>query len=499
MNREGASTPRTDRLKPNAWVDPGSSRWLARYDGNVAKIALTARSSGTTGVLTGQRMAKLFARHVAPEMLALLVLEAALAFGLWYVVRVPTDAVGIDLAAANEAAVVAVTVGFISFLLGLYRPQLFLKARGLLINTALGGALAFPAVWAVTWALGSHAELLAGPGRAFPTRMFFIWIAALFAVRLCMLVAMRSRVFVRRVAVVGPTAEVARAIAAIRAYPVGLFEVALAPRHGPAPQALRQAGIRNALIGQPAFDALPQEDRAAYAEAGVELEPEPAFWERHLKRVDTENLTQAWFDALDRNPPGRLQPFVNRAGDIMISLALLIFTLPLMLLVALLVRLDSPGPVLYRQERVGLNGIPFTLLKFRSMNANAEARGPAWAQQKDPRVTRVGAFMRRTRIDELPQLINVLRGQMGFIGPRPERPHFVDQLAEVIPHYAQRSRVKPGLTGWAQVNYPYGASVDDARAKLSYDLFYVRYRSVLLDLAILFATVRVILFQEGSR
>jgi lipopolysaccharide/colanic/teichoic acid biosynthesis glycosyltransferase len=133
------------------------------------------------------------------------------------------------------------------------------------------------------------------------------------------------------------------------------------------------------------------------------------------------------------------------------------------------------------------------------MKINAEPRGPAWAQRSDPRVTRVGSFMRRTRIDELPQLLNVLRGEMGFIGPRPERPHFVEQLAELIPYYRERSRVKPGLTGWAQVNYPYGASVEDARAKLSYDLFYVQNRGVLLDLSILIATVRVILFQEGAR
>ena len=432
-------------------------------------------------------------------MLALLVLEAALSFGLCYAVRVPVGFVGIHLSAVNEAGVVAVTVGFISFLLGLYRPQLFFQTRGLLLNTALGGALAFPAVWAVTSALGMRVDVLTGPDRAWPTNMLLIWIAALFAVRLCMLVAMRSRLFVRRVAVAGPVAEVPRAIAAIRAYPVGLFEVVLSPQCGPAPQCLREAGIRNALIGLDAFNALPVAARAAYAAAGVELEPEPVFWERHLKRVDIENLSQSWFDALDRHPPGWLQPLVNRAGDIVISLALLMFTMPLMLLVALMVWIDSPGPVLYRQERAGLGGRSFTLLKFRSMNSDAEARGPAWAQQRDPRVTRVGAFMRRTRIDELPQLINVLRGEMGFIGPRPERPHFVHQLAAVIPHYGERSRVKPGLTGWAQVNYPYGASVEDARAKLSYDLFYVRHRSVLLDLAILFATVRVILFQEGAR
>jgi lipopolysaccharide/colanic/teichoic acid biosynthesis glycosyltransferase len=171
-----------------------------------------------------------------------------------------------------------------------------------------------------------------------------------------------------------------------------------------------------------------------------------------------------------------------------------------MLLTALAVKLDSPGPVFYRQQRVGLHGRPFTVLKFRSMTVNAEAAGRAvWAQRKDPRVTGVGGFIRLTRIDELPQLLNVLQGAMSFIGPRPERPHFVEQLVQVIPFYAERSTVKPGITGWAQVNYPYGASIEDAREKLSYDLYYVKNRSVFLDLLILLATVRVILFQEGAR
>ena len=133
------------------------------------------------------------------------------------------------------------------------------------------------------------------------------------------------------------------------------------------------------------------------------------------------------------------------------------------------------------------------------MKIDAEATGPRWASQSDPRVTRIGSFLRRTRIDELPQLLNILRGEMSFIGPRPERPHFVEQLSSVIPHYQERSRVKPGLTGWAQVNYPYGASVEDARAKLSFDLYYVKNRTILLDVLILFATIRVILLQEGAR
>jgi lipopolysaccharide/colanic/teichoic acid biosynthesis glycosyltransferase len=190
---------------------------------------------------------------------------------------------------------------------------------------------------------------------------------------------------------------------------------------------------------------------------------------------------------------------VRRLRDIAGSVLLLFLTLPLCLLVAGLIKLESRGPVLYRQDRVGLNGRIFTLLKFRSMRADAEAGGPCWAAERDPRITRVGAFIRARRIDELPQLLNVLRGDMSLVGPRPERPCFTAQLACIIPRYDERAVVLPGLTGLAQVRYAYGASVQDARVKLEYDLRYIEYRTLLLDLRILAATVRVVLFGVGAR
>ena len=188
-----------------------------------------------------------------------------------------------------------------------------------------------------------------------------------------------------------------------------------------------------------------------------------------------------------------------RVRDVIICAGLLIATLPVSLVAACLIRLDSPGPVLYRQVRTGLHGQPFRLLKFRTMRPDAEIDGPCWAAVRDPRVTRIGAFLRMARIDELPQLLNVLRGDMSLIGPRPERPHFVAQLAEVIPGYQHRTEILPGITGWAQVSLPYGASVEDARDKLRYDLYYVRHRSRLLDLRILLATIRVVLLGIGAR
>lgn len=447
-------------------------------------------------------MAGFVGRHVAPEMLALLLLEVGLTFLLAYALLTPGGGAPAHAGILNHALVIASTVGFTGFLLGLYRAQLFLRARSLLWNTALGGILAFPAAWAASTMLGMTSDWLVGPDRLWPTKILVTWIAALFGIRLAFHAAVRSKLFVRRIAVVGPRGDVAGTIAAIRAFRAGFLEVArlnATPAAAATPAELRAAGVRMALTSAALQAAMPREERDAYALAGVDLSDEPAFWEHQLRRIDIRHLTPEWFAELDARPESRLQAAVTRAGDIAISLAFLAFTLPLMLLVALAVRLDSPGPVLYRQERVGLGGRSFVLLKFRSMTHDAEAQGPAWAQLGDPRVTRFGRLMRRTRIDELPQLINVLRGEMSFIGPRPERPHFVEQLAVLIPHYRERARVKPGLTGWAQVNYPYGASVDDARAKLSFDLFYVRNRSVLLDVLILFATVRVILFQEGAR
>jgi exopolysaccharide biosynthesis polyprenyl glycosylphosphotransferase len=190
----------------------------------------------------------------------------------------------------------------------------------------------------------------------------------------------------------------------------------------------------------------------------------------------------------------------KRLFDILASGTLLLLTLPLMLITAILIPLENRGPVFYSQERVGQGGKPFKVLKFRSMRVDAEKDGrPQWAREKDSRVTRVGSFIRKTRIDELPQILNVLKGEMSFVGPRPERSFFVEQLIQQIPYYNYRHNVKPGITGWAQIRYPYGASVEDAIEKLQYDLYYVKNHSLFLDLIILFQTMQVILFGQGAR
>lgn len=226
-----------------------------------------------------------------------------------------------------------------------------------------------------------------------------------------------------------------------------------------------------------------------------------SFYEHVVQRLPLSQINDEWLlqsDGFSLNTRGSLRR-LKRAFDVMVSLFLLILTLPITLVAALIVRLESPGPVIYRQDRVGLHEKEFTVYKFRSMRNDAEKNGAVWAAKNDARVTRFGKFMRKTRIDELPQLWNVLKGDMSFIGPRPERMTFVKELKREIPYYGMRHTVKPGLTGWAQVSYPYGASVADARRKLEYDLYYIKNLSILMDIRIMFKTLGVVLFPTGAR
>ena len=236
--------------------------------------------------------------------------------------------------------------------------------------------------------------------------------------------------------------------------------------------------------------------------AGVDVTEQLTFLERETGRVRLDILNPAWLifgEGFRRDPLRRL---TGRLLDLAAALGVLVIAWPFMLLTVLAIKLEdgARAPVLYRQRRVGLLGEPFELLKFRSMRVDAESDGQAqWARKADPRVTRVGAFIRKVRLDELPQLLNVLRGQMSFVGPRPERPEFVAELAERIPYYVERHSVKPGLTGWAQLCYPYGSSEKDALEKLQYDLYYVKNNTLLFDLAILVQTAEVVFLGKGAR
>ena len=226
-----------------------------------------------------------------------------------------------------------------------------------------------------------------------------------------------------------------------------------------------------------------------------------SFYEHVVQRLPLSQINDEWLlqtEGFSLNTRGSLRR-LKRALDVLISLLLLIPAAPIMLITAIIVRLESPGPVIYKQDRVGLFEKEFTVYKFRSMRADAEKNGAVWASAKDTRVTKFGKFIRKVRIDELPQIWNILKGDMSFIGPRPERMAFVTKLKETIPYYSLRHTVKPGLTGWAQVCYPYGASEEDARRKLEYDLYYIKNMSILLDINIVFKTVGVVLFPKGAR
>src|SRR5687768_1868837 len=244
---------------------------------------------------------------------------------------------------------------------------------------------------------------------------------------------------------------------------------------------------------------LPVEQLLRAKMAGIRVEDATTTYERVTGKILIDDLRPSWLIFSDGFRVSQITRWMKRAIDLTLSIVMGVFSLPLMILTAIAIWLESGRPVLYCQERVGENGRTFTLCKFRSMRTDAEKGGtPIWATDGDDRITRVGRFIRMTRLDELPQLWNVIRGDMSFVGPRPERPFFVAELADHIPFYQQRHAVKPGLTGWAQVKYRYGASREDAMEKLRYDLYYIKHLSIFIDLTIVFDTVKVVLFRKGA-
>lgn len=245
---------------------------------------------------------------------------------------------------------------------------------------------------------------------------------------------------------------------------------------------------------------LPVQDLLKCKLRGIRILELSSFFERENGHLQLDSMNASWMILAEGFHQGIVRDTVKRLFDLLVSAAMLAVCLPIMALAALLIKLESPGPVLYRQERVGQGGRNFTILKFRSMCVDAEKDGkPRWARQNDSRVTLTGRIIRRTRIDELPQIFNVFFGDMSFVGPRPERPYFVQDLTQKIPYYGVRHTVKPGITGWAQVRYPYGATDEDAMHKLQYDLYYVKNHSLFLDLMILFQTAQVVLWGKGVR
>ncbi|MFC3786241.1 sugar transferase (PEP-CTERM system associated) [Sphingopyxis italica] len=342
-------------------------------------------------------------------------------------------------------------------------------------------------------------------------------IGVLFVIRLILTQSAGAEAFRRRILVLGAGPRAAR-LAALADTPGSGLEmvgfVAMSAAEKTVPGAVQREAIANlsdhvvmlragevVLALEERRNALPLNDLLRVKTTGVHVNDIASFIERETGRVDLATTNPSGLIFSDGFSAGqRISKVSKRLFDILASLIVLIVGLPLIIVAGIAVMLDSRGPVFYRQPRVGLFGEPYDIFKIRSMRTDAEAAGKAvWASENDPRVTRVGRVIRKLRIDELPQTWCVLKGDMSFVGPRPERPSFVEELEKKLPYYAERHMVKPGLTGWAQINYPYGASVEDSRVKLEYDLYYAKNYSPFLDLLILLQTVRVVLWPEGAR
>jgi sugar transferase (PEP-CTERM system associated) len=260
-------------------------------------------------------------------------------------------------------------------------------------------------------------------------------------------------------------------------------------------------GIKKIIVAiQEKRKTFPHDELLKCRVNGIEVIEGNSFYEMLTGKLIVKAINPSWLifsEGFRKSPTRRL---MKRSVDLLLSCTMLILFFPLIIVIALLIKIDSKGPIIFSQERVGQKGKIYRMHKFRSMVENAETQsGPVWAQDDDARITRVGSIIRKLRLDELPQLWNVLKGDMSFVGPRPERDHFVKDLEGLIPYYRERHTVKPGITGWAQVSYDYGASVEDAIEKLNYDLFYIKNMSFFMDLIIVLRTIKIVLFQKGAR
>jgi len=423
------------------------------------------------------------------------------------------DATRVQFALLLSLAVIAAMVG-----VGLYSADAFLDRRIALVRVLIAVILAAPIAFMIRLLFEALSESPSNLGPHWALKAFAAWLICLGATRTMFSRFSDLEIFKRRILVLGSGARAFeiqklaktspqigfKPIAFVRACDDRRLVRSIELSAGPHEDALRNVahdlGAQEVVIATDERRGLPVQQLLRCKLGGIDVVDYVGFCERETGRADLEALQPSWFILSDGFRFGPIFETAKRAFDIAVSVSMLIVVLPVLCLTMLAIRLESAGPILYRQERVGLRGRRFVLLKFRSMRFDAEADGsPKWAERGDLRVTRIGAFIRKFRIDELPQLLNVIRGDMAVVGPRPERPYFVEQLTQQIRFYNERHAVRPGITGWAQINYPYGASVEDARQKLSYDLYYLKNRSLFLDLVILVQTARVILWSQGAR
>jgi sugar transferase (PEP-CTERM system associated) len=456
-------------------------------------------------------MVRLLGFYIHLPMLVLASLDAAVLGGTLSYLGVHTG-LAWSSAASNAALLFASTVQLLAYAMGLYRPK-YLAAGGValvlrvLIALLAGGLLAGIALAALPGHGVTPAVTALATAAGFAGVLTLRWLVRPFLSKR----TLRTRLLILGT---GPrAAQMEKALEMIgpdRAVCVGYYPVSTGPAKVPQDKILRANDLQAlchrlavdevVVAAEPAaIDGIAGSLRACRRH-GVEVVDISTFLERELGQVDAADSCAAWLLYSDGAQPLGIAPVAKRAMDVVLSLALLLLTLPVLALTALAIWLEDRGPIFYLQERVGLGGRTFKVVKFRSMRIDAEADGKArWASQGDPRVTRIGRFIRTVRIDEIPQIWNVLRNDMSFIGPRPERPSIVEDLMSEIPTFGYRHLVKPGITGWAQVNYPYGASKEDSYEKLKFDLYYIKNGGLILDLLIILQTLRVIIWPEGVR
>ena len=457
-------------------------------------------------------MFRIFRHYVSGLALVLFLGDLAVLLGAFYLTELSTDWPGYGPFAARFLEVAGV-VALMLYLGDLYHPRQALARRELIARVLVSQAGAALAIAAIGFAvpLLRLARLALLEIVVLGTLGLIVWRAVLLA-------GWSRQQMTVRVLVLG-TGQVARLIAGL--LPTSARPFSIIGFLDDAPGAADMVPDGYSLLGKiqdlgslveetrPDIVVIAQMDRRGCFPTkellecrlrGIRVEDWPTFYEKAEGKILVTAVRPSWLIFSDGFVKTPRTEIIKRLFDIGASLAGLVLSLPLMLLAALAIKLESPGPLLYRQARLGQNGCVFILNKFRSMRPDAEKdTGPVWSAQQDPRITRVGSFLRRTRLDELPQLYNVLVGHMSFIGPRPERPEFVAELQKQIPYYIERLAVKPGLTGWAQVKYQYGSSVEDAVEKLQYDLYYIKNLSLFLDLLIVLNTVQVVLFARGGR
>lgn len=461
-------------------------------------------------------MIRIFGFYILLPVLFIGIVDVFILAGLsLYLMPAIEPALQENLPSRADDALLFTTAGLLLlYAMGLYRPKYLRGSGGLLLRLAIALAMAGAGVLATLALFPGHAIGLAA-GAALLGASYLGLAAARFAIR----PVLNHRAIRTRILVVGTgarAAQVEKALSLIgpeRCVCVGYFPVSGGMPKVAADQILRENDLA-ALADKLAVDEvvvasenLPLGQIAGSLRAcradGVDVIDVSNFLEREIGQVDANDPTAAWLLYSDGTTRFGLTPAAKRVLDVALSAFLLVLTLPVTLLAALAIWLEGlftndRGPIFYAQERVGQNGRLFRVLKFRSMRTDAEKDGKArWASRNDPRVTLVGSFIRKVRIDEIPQVWNVLRNDMSFIGPRPERPSIVEDLMREFPTFGFRHLVKPGITGWAQVNYPYGASKEDSLEKLKFDLYYIKNGGLFLDLLIILQTLRVIIWPEG--